>query len=57
VVVAAGASADPVDQDHVGAIADREVRGVPGGGGEPLQVRCGDLAQAERAEDRQATFE
>ena len=31
VVVAAGAPADPVDQDHVGVVADGQVRGVAGG--------------------------
>ncbi|HEY5399088.1 MAG TPA: hypothetical protein VIL16_27270 [Trebonia sp.] len=50
VVVPPGPPANPVDQDHVGVIADGEVRGVPGGRGQPLQVRPGDLPQPKRPE-------
>ena len=49
-VVPPGPSANPVDQDHVGVVTDGQVRGVPGGRGQPLQVRPGDLPQPERPE-------
>ncbi|HEX7161416.1 MAG TPA: hypothetical protein VF223_09300 [Trebonia sp.] len=54
VVIPAWPSPDPVDEDHVGVVADGQVRGVPGGGGEPLQVRRRDLAQTERSEHRES---
>ena len=57
VVIAAGPPAHPVDQDRVGVVADGEVRGVPGGLGEPPQVRRRDLTQFQRAEYREPQVE
>jgi hypothetical protein len=53
VVIAARPPPHPVDQDHVGVVADGEVRGVPGGVGEPAQVRRRDLAQLQRSQHRE----
>jgi hypothetical protein len=49
-VIPPGAAAIAIDQNYVGVIADGEVRGVPGGRGEALQVRRGNVAQFQRAE-------